>query len=137
MARHPGWGVHWHWVCTRIGGSGAGMPSLCGCAPRIAPASQLEVDFRHTWKGVFNLLYGAVGLPVGLTMVVLTGADLFTSNTSYLTASMLEGHTGVFGLLKSWILSYFSNLFGAILLVWMMMATETYVSNPMVWCYQW
>lgn len=131
----------------------AGQVGAPHCKPRrsnILP--QLQVDFRHTWKGVFNLLYGAVGLPVGLTMVcllftthkpcvtsislhlqvVLTGADLFTSNTSYMTASLMEGHTGVYGLLKSWIISYFANLFGAILLVWMMMASDTYVSNPMV-----
>lgn len=69
--------------------------------------------------------------------VVLTGADLFTSNTSYLTASMLEGHTGVYGLLRSWIISYFSNLFGAVLLVWMVLASDVYESNPMVRLHAW
>ncbi len=64
--------------------------------------------------------------------MVLTGADLFTSNTSYMVASMLEGRTGLYGLCKSWFVSYFANLFGALLLVWMMLAAEIYVTNPMV-----
>lgn len=40
--------------------------------------------------GLFNLVYGAFGLPFGLLMTVLTGAELFTSNTSYLVAGAFE-----------------------------------------------
>lgn len=44
----------------------------------------------------------------------------------------MEGRTSLLGLLKSWIVSYASNLFGAILLVWMMLATDVYDSSPVV-----
>ncbi len=43
----------------------------------VQPTStpQLQYEFRTAWKGIFNLLYGAVGLPVGLTMVCWWSLD--------------------------------------------------------------
>lgn len=76
--------------------------------------------------GIFNLLYGAVGFPFGLTLVVVCGASLFTSNCAYMMAAFIEGKCTILGLLRIWILSYFGNLCGALLLAQFMMWAEVF-----------
>ena len=39
------------------------------------------------------MFFGAFGLPFGLGMIVLTGADLVTGDFAYLSAAWLEGRT--------------------------------------------
>eukprot|EP01023_Acetabularia_acetabulum_P021280 TRINITY_DN21143_c0_g2_i3.p1 TRINITY_DN21143_c0_g2~~TRINITY_DN21143_c0_g2_i3.p1 ORF type:complete len:446 (-),score=64.26 TRINITY_DN21143_c0_g2_i3:109-1323(-) len=69
--------------------------------------------------GLYKILVGSFGLPFGLTLVVLTGAELFTSNTCYLSAAFFEGRATALGLIANWTISYFGNLVGALLLcIW-------------------
>lgn len=61
---------------------------------------------------MFNLLFGAYGFPVGLSMCVINGASLFTSNIAYMMAAFIEKRsTGMQALRVVW-LSYFTNLVG-------------------------
>ncbi|UJR29435.1 hypothetical protein I4U23_010647 [Adineta vaga] len=52
--------------------------------------------------------------PIGLVLVILTGADLFTSNTMILTISTLNKKTTWLQLLISWSISYIGNLIGCL-----------------------
>jgi formate/nitrite transporter FocA (FNT family) len=52
--------------------------------------------------------------PVGLIMVVLTGADLYTSYCMYSVVALLHRRCSVFDLLKTWFVSFFGNLAGAL-----------------------
>lgn len=62
---------------------------------------------------MFNLLFGAYGFPVGLSLCVINGASLFTSNIAYMMAAFIERKaTPLQSLWVVW-LSYFSNLAGA------------------------
>jgi formate/nitrite transporter FocA (FNT family) len=61
---------------------------------------------------MFNLLFGAYGFPVGLSMCVINGASLFTSNIAYMTASFMERKSTAWQSLRVVWLSYFSNLVG-------------------------
>jgi hypothetical protein len=36
------------------------------------------------------LVLGAFGLPVSLTLILICGAELFTGNTAFVTAAMIE-----------------------------------------------
>lgn len=40
--------------------------------------------------GLYKLVYGSFGLPVGLVLVMTMGAELFTGNVACLTAAMVE-----------------------------------------------
>ncbi|MFF2876128.1 formate/nitrite transporter family protein [Gottfriedia sp. NPDC057991] len=50
-----------------------------------------------------------------LIMIIYGGAELFTSNTMYLTFSTLDKKTTKFDLLKNWIACYSGNVLGALL----------------------
>ena len=57
--------------------------------PRNPVSSQLQLA---PWAaGVFNLLFGIFGFPMGLTLCVVAGADPFTSNCMYVVTAVSEG----------------------------------------------
>lgn len=64
-----------------------------------------------------NKLAMAAVFPVGLMLVVTFGAELFTGNNMFLTVALLERKTTVGKLLRNWILVFFANLVGSLLVV--------------------
>ncbi|CAF2721975.1 unnamed protein product [Rotaria sp. Silwood2] len=62
---------------------------------------------------IHRLMQGTV-FPIGLVLIVVTGADLFTGNTMILMISTLRKKTTWFDLIFSWIVSFFGNLGGCI-----------------------
>lgn len=64
--------------------------------------------------GLARLVCGLI-FPLGLGIVMLTGAELFTGNCMIVT-SVLSGKTRVSGMLKSWLFVYLGNLGGSLLL---------------------
>lgn len=61
--------------------------------------------------GLINFAAGAL-FPVGLIMVAIAGADLFTSDCTAMTLPVLQKQIRFKVLLKVWILSYVFNFFG-------------------------
>ena len=60
-------------------GFGSFLPiSIGGACPGLASSN----------PGLQKLVYGAFGLPFGLFLVLLCGAELFTGNTALLTAAV-------------------------------------------------
>lgn len=59
---------------------------------------------------------------VGLMMVVIAGAELFTGN-NLIVASILGGHAKTSGLMKNWVVVYIANFLGSILLAGLMYGT--------------
>lgn len=70
-----------------------------------------------TNPGLHRLLIGAIGLPAGLTLVVTTGAELFTGNTMLLTAAALRGRAAWRRVFANWALAYIFNFMGALSIV--------------------
>lgn len=64
--------------------------------------------------GLQKILLGAFGLPFGLFMTLMSGAELFTGNTALVTMAKLEGEANTDQLAKSWIWSYLGNFVGSI-----------------------
>lgn len=60
-------------------------------------------------------LLGAMLFPLGLMLVVLVGAELFTGNTATLVPATLRGEIPRTYFIKNWVLVYASNLVGALL----------------------
>ncbi len=69
--------------------------------------------------GLVKFMAGAL-FPVGLIMVSVAGADLFTSDCAGMTLSCMQKKTRLFDLLKVWILAYSFNFVGAQLVAYFM-----------------
>lgn len=74
------------------------------------------------YPGVQKAL-GAAVFPIGLIIIVITGLELCTSNFMVMTITTLQRRTTVLDLAKSWVVSFFGNLagamfFGGVLVYW-------------------
>ena len=66
--------------------------------------------------GIHQMLFGAV-FSVGLMMVIIGGAELFTGNNMIMMVGALEGCVKWKDVAKNWTVVYFANFIGSILLV--------------------
>ena len=80
--------------------------------------------------GLQKLIFGAIGLPTGLIMTLVTGAELFTGNTALVTGAYMEGKISKQQLLKNWICSYAGNFVGSLLLAWLVFKAGTLGTSP-------
>ena len=85
------------------------MLSVGGACPGLAASN----------PGLQKIVMGAFGLPFGLFMTLMSGAELFTGNTALVTMAKLEGKADNSQLAKSWFFSYLGNFVGSILLAYM------------------
>jgi formate/nitrite transporter FocA (FNT family) len=82
-----------------------------GCALSLSTNS--SPWFQTNAPGLIRTI-SAMVFPVGLIMVVLTGADLFTSYCMYSVVALLHRRCSFLDLLKTWFVSFFGNLAGAL-----------------------
>jgi len=66
--------------------------------------------------GLQKFIFGAV-FPVGLILVVVAGAELFTGNTACCIPSVLSKKASWSGLARNWTVSYVGNFLGSIFVV--------------------
>lgn len=71
-------------------------------------------------------LFGASLFPVGLMMVILCGAELFTGN-NLLTLALFQRKITAGQMIRNWILVYLSNMAGSILLALVLAKSGLYV----------
>lgn len=96
-------------------GFGANLATKIGAAPDADSA-----------LGIF--LFGAV-FSVGLILVVIAGAELFTGNNMTCLASVLNGQATWIGLLYNWVVVYFANFIGSLLLVYLIFGSMYWISR--------
>ncbi len=82
---------------------------------------------KYLGVGFARFMQGAV-FSVGLMLVVIAGAELFTGN-NLIMLSVLDGKASVGRLLYNWVVVYFANLIGSLLLVVLMYWTELWKMN--------
>ncbi len=82
---------------------------------------------QHLGFGLSRLIGGIV-FSVGIILVVLSGAELFTGN-SLLALAALSGRESWKRVLRNWVWVYASNLTGAILLAFLLFGTRQYTMN--------
>jgi formate transporter len=80
--------------------------------------------------GLQKLIFGAIGLPTGLLMTIVTGAELFTGNTALVSAAYMEGKVSKQALAKNWIASYLGNFVGSLLLAFLAYKSGTLGAGP-------
>ena len=97
-------------------GIGALLMSCIGAAsPALAAAN----------PGLCNFLKGAVGLPAGLTLVILTGAELFTGNVMTMLSGVLTKRVKTEALIRNWVLSYTGNFIGSVVMAYLAFGAAT------------
>lgn len=73
---------------------------------------------QYVGRGIAALLGGSV-FSLGLMLVVICGAELFTGN-SLLAAAALHGEISWAKLLENWVVVLIGNFIGALIMVWLM-----------------
>ena len=91
------------------------MTVVGGGSPALASAN----------PGLSAFLKGAVGLPTGLTLVVLTGAELFTGNVMVMMSGFLSGAIEMADVMKNWVTSYLGNFIGSVFMAWLAVQAKT------------
>ena len=71
---------------------------------------------KYLGNGIGQLVFGAT-FSVGLMLVVIAGAELFTGNNLYMMVGALEGTTTWRSLGKNWAVVWVANLVGSLILV--------------------
>jgi len=68
--------------------------------------------------GIAQFVLGVL-FPLGLILVVLTGAELFTGDAMFAPMSLAQGYIKIGGLLKLWLLVFLGNLVGALFMAFL------------------
>lgn len=88
---------------------------------------------HYLGPGIHKMVQAAI-FPIGLVLIVGTGADLFTGNTMTLIVSTLHEKTTWRHLIISWTVSYFGNLVGCLFFQYILvyyaglLSTDPYLS---------
>lgn len=79
---------------------------------------------------VYGKVLAAAFFGVGLSVIVFTNAELFTSNNMYLAVSSAEGKTGWGQTTLLWAACYLGNLLGALLVVLLLQGADVISHLP-------
>ncbi len=74
--------------------------------------------------GLSKFIFGFVGQPWGLFMVLTTGAELFTGNSMLMTTAALRGKTNWPTVIAKWLLVFVANCVGALAVVWFALKSQ-------------
>lgn len=88
----------------------------------IALAAVACLTIGSGWVGDWatsglNKAAGASAFTVGLILVIVAGAELFTGDNMYVAVSFMDKRSSFGDLLRNWITVYFTNFIGAMLVV--------------------
>ena len=78
-----------------------------------------------------KLLSGCM-FPIGLILVIILGAELFTGNNATLMPGLMQRKFGLGAVLKNWTIVYFGNFIGALLFAYFMVHS-TGLTTPDPW----
>lgn len=84
-----------------------------------------DIVVMQTLKGIdigLMKLIGGCVFPVGLMLVVVCGAELFTGN-NLMTLALFDKKIGMSGLIRNWVVVYIGNFIGSVLLAYIIFRT--------------
>lgn len=85
-----------------------------GCA--VALSTEAAPWYQENAPGLIRTI-SAMFFPVGLIMIVLSGADLFTSNVMFMFTAFLHRRASLISLASVWAISFLGNLAGSLFLM--------------------
>ncbi|KAF1820201.1 Formate/nitrite transporter [Dissoconium aciculare CBS 342.82] len=96
----------------------AGMLLAFACAASLS--TQTAPWYQENAPGLIRMI-GAIIFPFGLTMIVVTGADLCTGSFMFTTISVLHGRLSVWKMLRHWAVTFVGNLAGSLFIACLLM----------------
>ncbi|KAK0734527.1 Formate/nitrite transporter [Lasiosphaeria miniovina] len=88
-----------------------------GCLLSFAAAASLSANtapwFQANAPGLIRMI-SALIFPIGLVMIVLAGADLFTGTNLYTAVAVLHGRLSIWKMLVHWFICFWGNLAGSL-----------------------
>ncbi len=85
---------------------------------------------QQTFGTLAKFIGGAL-FPVGLILVIIGGADLFTGDTLYNAVGVAQGKMSVTDALRNWFLAYLGNFIGAVFIAFFLsIATGLLTTDP-------
>lgn len=100
----------------------------------IGFGAHTDITVMQTLKNIdvgLMKFMGAAVFPVGLMLVVLAGAELFTGN-NIMTMSVMDKKITMPQMLKNWILVYIGNFIGSVVLAFLLSKTGLYSSDAII-----
>lgn len=97
---------------------------LAGMFIAFGAVGAIIMGAMHQDPGVAKFM-GAAVFPVGLMLVIMAGAELFTGNNLMIIA-LMDKKIGVGGLLKNWSLVFVGNLIGSVLVAFLIYKGELF-----------
>ncbi|KAH7148339.1 Formate/nitrite transporter [Dactylonectria macrodidyma] len=94
-----------------LSGVSGGCILSFGCA--VSLTALTAPWYQENAPGLIKLI-GASVFPLGLVIVILTGADLFTSTNLFTFVAVLQGRLSIWRMLLHWFLCFFGNLAGSL-----------------------
>ncbi|KAJ4394448.1 hypothetical protein N0V93_003666 [Gnomoniopsis smithogilvyi] len=90
--------------------------ALLGFAGACTLSINASPWYADNAPGLLRMI-GAIVFPLGLVMIVLTGADLFTGTNMYTAVAALDRRISIWKMLIHWVLCFWGNLAGALFLM--------------------
>lgn len=112
-------------LSTLVLGFLAGAYIAFGGALMITVVSGIPKDYLTLAKFVGGALF-----PVGLIIVIIGGADLFTGDVLYNTVGYSLGKMSLVDVIRNWILAYVGNFIGSIFIAYLLVASGLFASAP-------
>lgn len=123
LAEHKGhYGLFRQFILAITAGTYVGI----GVTVIMLVGGGLSPDLRAREPGLFLFLYSTFGFPTALTLIVLTGTDLFTSTVSYMCFGLLERRVHPLNALRSCVVSWISNFIGCLLIGGIMIGAQVF-----------
>jgi formate/nitrite transporter len=85
-------------------------------------------EIKESNPGLAALIFGGV-FPVGLMLVVMAGAELFTGNTALLIPALRKKSVTYKQIAKNWSLSYLGNFIGSVFVAYFFVSITGVLSN--------
>lgn len=85
---------------------------------------------QNLHESPFGKVLSSAFFGVGLFIIVITGAELFTGNNMFMTLSSLSGKTSWKQTLWLWIVCYVGNLAGSLIMALLLLKAGSYASLP-------
>ncbi|GBF98659.1 formate nitrite transporter [Raphidocelis subcapitata] len=109
-------------VLTTIAGCYVGFGfTIC-----LMVGGNVGADLLAQRPGLFSLAFGVVGFPAAFTMIVINGAELFTSLCAYMTAAWWEGRVTIGACVRMWVVSWMGNFAGCAIFLGLIYSTDLY-----------
>ncbi|NMM62320.1 formate/nitrite transporter family protein [Clostridium sp. P21] len=100
---------------------------LAGAFIAIGGVASAVISHSITNVGVSKFAAGAV-FPVGLMLVVICGAELFTGNC-LMVVPLVDGKINLKELLKNWVVVYIGNFIGSVLIAFLVFEAGVFAIN--------